>query len=654
MNQVKVSVIIPVYNTEVYLEQCLDSVLSQSLDDIEVIIVNDCSLDGSSDVINDYAENDSRVFHIDHEVNKGLPEARNSGVSIARGQYIIHLDSDDFWLDKNMLNTLYQTAEIDNCDILKFDGLHADNDNISRPIFKTENIVNGSFKKNREFWSYRSVYLYFFRKNFVDKHNLRFVPGINLGEDAIFLSSALKCANKISSIPDMFYAYRVDNVSLMRKPWALKDYLEEEDAARIVSNNIEGINEPFVNYWAFRLNHYWSTKLIVRAFNDLDYNERQELLAYVSATLDQVDVKEIEESGFLTSVGQNVLKLLIRKDFSALEKFIAKVNMLPCHYSQFSSVLKKISYVKNKLRPLLVMLFWKCKGLLRLILGRIKRIIGRAILKDRVFHNIEGDSDYNFVLTKKGKLLGASAMLRVKNEERRIVSCLESIVDLFDEIVVIDNGSKDSTKELVEKFKVEHVLGDRVVVHSYPFTVAKCGSEHQATEANSLRSLAYYYNWCVSRCGYSVICKWDADMLLGSNMDSREIFRRYILSVVNARQWHIGSIPVQTMYIDAAGNRFISRNEIHQEVRLFPNIPAVYFIKAELWEALQTAFPINNKILDPCVIYELKDVSEDEFSHWSSTTFVGGRKAIEFRNYMRVKKLMHLNDSKEFLSSNGL
>lgn len=127
MCKVKVSVVIPVHNTEEYLEQCLDSVLSQTLEDIEVIVVNDCSPDGSAEIIDRYVQKDSRIVNVKHDVNKGLPEARNSGVLVAQGQYLVHLDSDDYWCDKTALQTLYRVAEVDECEILRFNGLHYSN-----------------------------------------------------------------------------------------------------------------------------------------------------------------------------------------------------------------------------------------------------------------------------------------------------------------------------------------------------------------------------------------------------------------------------------------------------------------------------------------------------------------------------------------------
>ena len=115
---IKVSVIIPVYNVEQYLEKCLDSVCGQTLKDIETICVNDCSADNSLAVLKDYAKNDNRVKLIDFKENKGVSAARNEGIRNAQGEYIGFVDSDD-WIDLNFYEKLYNKAIETDADIVK-------------------------------------------------------------------------------------------------------------------------------------------------------------------------------------------------------------------------------------------------------------------------------------------------------------------------------------------------------------------------------------------------------------------------------------------------------------------------------------------------------------------------------------------------------
>jgi len=116
--QLKVSVIIPIYNVEKYLEECLDSVINQTLKDIEIICINDGSYDSSLDILKEYSKKDSRIKIIT-QYNKGPGGARNTGLDIAQGKYIYFIDSDDI-IEINGLKEMYQQAEFKDLDMLKF------------------------------------------------------------------------------------------------------------------------------------------------------------------------------------------------------------------------------------------------------------------------------------------------------------------------------------------------------------------------------------------------------------------------------------------------------------------------------------------------------------------------------------------------------
>lgn len=116
---INISVIIPVYNTEIYLRECLDSVIAQTLYNIEIICINDGSMDNSLKILKEYQEKDKRIKIINQE-NMGLSEARNAGLKVATGEYVHFLDSDDLYLDNNCLNKMYSLARINSVDILFF------------------------------------------------------------------------------------------------------------------------------------------------------------------------------------------------------------------------------------------------------------------------------------------------------------------------------------------------------------------------------------------------------------------------------------------------------------------------------------------------------------------------------------------------------
>ena len=111
MNKVKISVIVPVYNVEKYLRKCLDSITSQNLKEVEIIVVNDCSPDGSLKIIQEYIKKDKRITLVNKEKNEGLASARNSGLEIAKGEYILHIDSDD-WIEQDYFKDMYELSLI--------------------------------------------------------------------------------------------------------------------------------------------------------------------------------------------------------------------------------------------------------------------------------------------------------------------------------------------------------------------------------------------------------------------------------------------------------------------------------------------------------------------------------------------------------------
>ena len=114
---IKVSVIIPVYNTEQYLDQCIESVVNQSYGNLEVILVDDGSTDRSPSICDEYAQRDNRIYIL-HKANGGLSDARNAGIKIAKGDYITFLDSDDFWDDTDAVKRIVDRIMITEPDVL--------------------------------------------------------------------------------------------------------------------------------------------------------------------------------------------------------------------------------------------------------------------------------------------------------------------------------------------------------------------------------------------------------------------------------------------------------------------------------------------------------------------------------------------------------
>lgn len=116
MEKIKISVIVPIYNTSLYLEKCLRSIMDQSLEEIEIICVNDGSIDNSLEILKEISKEEKRIKII-NQINQGVSKARNEAIRIAKGKYCLNIDSDD-WIESKYLEDMYNTAESNDSDIV--------------------------------------------------------------------------------------------------------------------------------------------------------------------------------------------------------------------------------------------------------------------------------------------------------------------------------------------------------------------------------------------------------------------------------------------------------------------------------------------------------------------------------------------------------
>ncbi len=212
----KVSVIIPVYNVSEYLGQCLDSVLLQTLQDIEVICVDDGSTDDSLDILQGYAMFDERLKIISQE-NAGAGAARNNGIKHATGEYIICLDSDDFF-EPDMLEKMVAKAEEDNSDVVVCDFFLFNNETEQIDTNAKANVLEKFFKKsafkptdlNETLFdlNYPAAWNKLIKADLIRKHNITFDEQAKCFEDNLFCSLSLALANKISMLNQACIYYR--------------------------------------------------------------------------------------------------------------------------------------------------------------------------------------------------------------------------------------------------------------------------------------------------------------------------------------------------------------------------------------------------------------------------------------------------------------
>lgn len=229
---IKVSVIVPVYNTEGLLRTCIESLIHQTLHDIEIIFIEDGSTDASLAILQEYQKKDNRITILCNHENKGGASSRNKGLAVAKGKYIQFVDSDDF-IDLNMLEALYHKAEA-NCLDMCYVGmlLHPEK---NMEDYKVQQSIQGNYSGVycgqdliKKFVEKDEFFLYlcsvFYKTVFIRENGL-FFRKLRIGEGGDFILRALCRAQKVSVCSEKFYHYRVHGNSVMHRENVKKDLL---------------------------------------------------------------------------------------------------------------------------------------------------------------------------------------------------------------------------------------------------------------------------------------------------------------------------------------------------------------------------------------------------------------------------------------------
>ena len=243
MGRPKVSISVPVYNTEKYLRQCLDSLINQTLQDIEIIVVNDGSTDSSESICKEYAEKDSRIKLVSKE-NGGLASARQAALEISTGEYFCACDSDD-WTEQTMYEELYNKAVETGADVVMCDYIedhstrgktrkNCNFDSLGKKDLLNE-ILLGNFP--------HMIWNKIVRHEVFSQFNLSWEHGINQGEDLLMCMKMFSHEISVAVVPQELYHYRIVsngdsythnitlstfNQSLMVFKWAEKNCLHEK------------------------------------------------------------------------------------------------------------------------------------------------------------------------------------------------------------------------------------------------------------------------------------------------------------------------------------------------------------------------------------------------------------------------------------------
>lgn len=226
-----VSVIIPVYNAKKYLKYTLESIINQTLKNIQIIIINDGSKDNSLSICEMYSKIDSRIIIINKK-NEGVSIARNHGIEIAKGEYLMFIDADD-WIEPNMCELLYNNIKDNDADMtlcnhiiehkneqkyikLGLENILTDKNEISNNLILPLVGDKGKNIKN-ELASFRSPWGKIFKKSIIKENNIKFNSELIIGEDFIFNLQYLNHIKKLSVEHECLYHYRINQESTLNK-----------------------------------------------------------------------------------------------------------------------------------------------------------------------------------------------------------------------------------------------------------------------------------------------------------------------------------------------------------------------------------------------------------------------------------------------------
>jgi len=215
MNTPVISVIVPVYNVEKYLRACLDSIVNQTMREIEIICVDDGATDSSGQILDEYAARDSRI-RVVHKTNGGLASARNAGMAIAHGKYVLFVDSDDY-LSTTLCERVFQKAEKTNAEMTLFHHALDENGKIVPIDFQNNHLLGTDPLGNLQacFEMGPNVWKFLWKRSFMEEHSMRYHEDTQW-EDTPFTTRGAFLAKNIALLPEIHYFYRSNPDSLMR------------------------------------------------------------------------------------------------------------------------------------------------------------------------------------------------------------------------------------------------------------------------------------------------------------------------------------------------------------------------------------------------------------------------------------------------------
>ncbi len=296
-SNIKVSVVVPVYNVEKYLKQCLDSLVNQTLEDIQIICVNDGSTDSSLNILEEYGKDDSRI-QIVSQKNKGLSGARNAGMKHIKGQYTFFIDSDD-WIELDTLEQLYNESKTLDLDVLIYQVLnyHEDSGEFEETQYGCIEAVSESF--DSKVFTYKDVldvlfkiphsaFNKLYKTSFLKNIQVEFLESLNYEDVPFFFSVFLK-ASKVSILRKPLYFYRVREDSIMGSAGESScDIFKILEETRTIINQTDILETNFQDFLLYLIVNFKKVYSTVNEeFKEKYFNKLKN--TYSSFNLDKVE-----------------------------------------------------------------------------------------------------------------------------------------------------------------------------------------------------------------------------------------------------------------------------------------------------------------------------------------------------------------------------